>query len=328
MFKSQITNHKLQISSNIKYPKLQTNEFRILLIGLLVIICNLVLGAWNFSVFAQNADDLEVTIDISSNTTTTPKIFKPNIDLSGRGSSKDNSWPQTLASKESIDKWSLDLGFSGFYRMEYDLWEINKFSKETDTQNKLLSTYEDVIKNINNSKGTVILSLFGTPAGMGKILDKRSSPVDLKAYKALIKKNIKYLSCEKKYNVWYEVWSSPDIGDFFLGNQQEYLNLYRLCAESVKELEAEFKIQIPIGGPSASWWFKNLGSNTVIAPEKSLIYELMKFCRAYHLPLDFISWHGFSSSTKVERELTIYKKDLVSLIREWLTYFNLDKSTP
>jgi hypothetical protein len=61
----------------------------------------------------------------------------------------------------------------------------------------------------------------------------------LKFFKELIKNYIRELSCNKRYNIWYEVWSAPDLDDFFLGRQQEYLNLYKAVAESVKELEEE-----------------------------------------------------------------------------------------
>jgi len=52
--KLQITNIKSQINSNIQYPIFQAKGFWSLVIYLLVIICNLVFGAWNFSVFAED----------------------------------------------------------------------------------------------------------------------------------------------------------------------------------------------------------------------------------------------------------------------------------
>jgi hypothetical protein len=159
-------------------------------------------------------------------------------------------------------------------------------------------------------------------------LDKKSPPRDPKAFKELIKNSIRELSCNKRYNVWYEIWNAPDLDDFFLGRKQEYLNLYRVAAESIEELEAETKIHIPIGGPSTSWWFQNLDGNTIVTPEESLIYELIKFCYQNHLPIDFISWHGFSTDPGAEKESSIYKKTAVQLIRDWLSYFNFDRNMP
>jgi hypothetical protein len=187
--------------------------------------------------------------------------------------------------------------------------------------------YEEIIKNISNSGGIVILNIFGTPPGLGKALDQKSAPLNLEAFKALVKDTMKYLSCEKKYNIWYEAWSGPDSDDFFIGRKQDYLNMYRAIAESAKELGAQFKLKIPVGAPSTSNWFHNLESNNALTPEKSLIYDLIKFSFAHSLPLDFISWHAFSSDPKTEKEPTVYNKNTIGLIRDWLSYFNFKRDT-
>ncbi|MCX5701325.1 MAG: hypothetical protein NTZ63_07310 [Candidatus Omnitrophica bacterium] len=290
-------------------------------------ICLALTIGWSLT-FAQSPDDLELALDLSSATMPTPNIFKPNINLSGRGFYQDSAWPQGLASKEALESWQKDIGFKGFYRLQYNLWEISQFAKDKEAETKILANYEVVIKNVSDAGGTVLLNIFGTPQGMGRILDGKGAPVDLAAYKELIKNRIKDLSCEKKYNIWYEVWNAPDLEDFFLGRQQEYLNIYRLVSESIKELESQYKIHIPVGGPGTSWWFHSIEGNTPFTPEKSLIYQLIKYCDYNHLPLDFVTWHAFSSDSRAESESTIYKKDSIKLIRDWLSYFRLDNNTP
>ena len=277
---------------------------------------------------AQTPEELEFNIDLNAATVPLPKIYKPNIDLSGRGAHRDISWPQTLAAKDVLEKWQADLGFTGFYRIQYNLWEIQQLAKDKVAQASLLDNYEAIIKKISDSGGIVILDLFGTPSGLGRVLDKNSAPHNLKAYKELVKNTIRKLSCDKKYNIWYEVWNAPDLEDFFLGERSEYLNLYRIVGEAVKELRSETKIQIPLGGPSVSSWFANVELNNILYPERSLIYELIKYCYNYRLPLDFISWHAYSSDPKLEKQDTIYKKPFIKLIREWLSYFHFDSSLP
>lgn len=297
---------------------------------LLFIILTFTLCGLSFmpTCFGQQPEDIEFTLDVDSKTTSLPKIFRPTIDLSGRGYHNDPAWPQTAASSNVLDTWREDIGFSGIYRLQYNLWEITQLAKEKEVQKKLLANYESIIKSINDSGGIVILNIFGTPAGLAKILDKKAPPQNLRAYKALIKKHIKELSYNKRYNIWYEVWSAPDLDDFFLGRQQEYLNLYRIIAECVKEIELETKVHIPIGGPSVSWWFQNFEGNSIVTPERSLIYELIKFCYRYQLPIDFITWHCYSSDPFVEQGVTTYGKTAVSLIRDWLSYFRFDRSVP
>lgn len=183
--------------------------------------------------FGQQGDEVEFTLDAASATSPLPEIFKPNIDLSGRGFHRDVAWPQTLAARETLDAWRQDIGFSGLYRLQYNLWEISQLSKGKDLQAELLTNYEGIIKSITEAGGVVLLNLFGTPANFGRVLDKRSPPRDLKTFKALVKSIIRDLSCNKKYNIWYEVWTTPDLDDFFLGREQEYLSLYRAVAESL-----------------------------------------------------------------------------------------------
>ncbi len=278
--------------------------------------------------FAQQADDLEYTLDINSSTIALPQIFKPSIDLSGRGFHRQTSWPQGLAAPEVLDTWAKDIGLNGVYRLQYNLWEINQLAKDKDAQDKLLNNYENIIKKITEAGGIVILDIFSTPAGLGQALDKKSPPWDFRAFKELIKNQIRDLSCNKRYNIWYEVWSAPDLDDFFLGRKQEYLNLYRAVAEAAKELSVENKVYIPVGGPATSWWFQNFDANTILTSERSLIYELIQFSYRHHLPLDFVSWHAYSTDPKTEKETTIYKKTGMALLRDWLSYFNFDRNTP
>jgi hypothetical protein len=292
--------------------------------------CGIPLWRENFGFlgFAQQADDGGFTLDTTAATMPLPKIFKPSLNLSGRGSSRDASWPRDLASPEALATWQKDLGYSGIFRLQYNLWEIENLSKDKEAQEKLLASYEKVIQDISAAGGIVILDIFGTPAGLGRTLDIRSTPSDLTAFKKIIKARIRYLSCEKRYNIWYEVWNAPDIDNFFLGRQQDYLNLYRAIAEAIKELEAETKTFIPLGGPAVAWWFQNLEGNTILAPERSLVYDLIRFCYHYRLPLDFITWHSYSTDPKVDAEMTGYNRPTMALVRDWLAYFKFDKDIP
>ncbi|MCX7926925.1 MAG: hypothetical protein N2606_02155 [Candidatus Omnitrophica bacterium] len=273
-------------------------------------------------------DEIEFILDISSATIPLPRIFYPNIDISGRGFSGDLSWPQTVAANEVINRWQKEIGFVGVYRLQYNLWEIESLRTNRQMQERLIAHYDGLIKKINDAGGLVILNIFSTPETQGKVLDRKSAPGDIRAFKTFIKRHIRRISCTKKLNVWYEVWTAPDLDLFFLGRDQEYLQIYRAVAESARELEKETKVHIPVGGPGTSWWFRSSEGNTIATPERSLIYNLIKFCYRYRLPLDFISWHAYSTDPRVDKETTPYNKSAVALIRDWLSYFNFSKDTP
>ncbi|MDD3345625.1 MAG: hypothetical protein PHO34_04270 [Candidatus Omnitrophica bacterium] len=113
-----------------------------------------------------------------------------------------------------------------------------------------------------------------------------------------------------------------------MGEKTEYFSLYQAVADAVKELRQETKMHIPLGGPSTSCWFANAENNNMLFPERSLIYELIKYCSNHKLPLDFISWHAYSSDPYLEKQDTIYGKSFIKLIREWLSYFNFKDDIP
>ncbi|MBL7081700.1 MAG: hypothetical protein ISS44_03945 [Candidatus Omnitrophica bacterium] len=279
--------------------------------------------------FAQN-NGIDFNLDITGKTKATPHLlWKPGIDLSGRGFHREPTWPQNLAAPDALVKLDefLDLQ-GGIFRLQFDFWEFVQLAKNKQMQTMFLENYSTVIKNINAAGGTTLLNLYGMPPGLGKVLDKKSSPWDIKAFKELVKDIIRYFSCVKGYDIWYEVWNAPDLDDFFLGQKKEYLNIYQAAAESVKELEGEIKRNIPIGGPGVTWWFQNLEGNTIVYPERSLIYELIHFCSQRRLPLDFISWHAYTSDPFAESEVTRYRKIAPELIRKWFSYFGLDPTTP
>lgn len=279
--------------------------------------------------FAQGSD-IDFTLDVTGKTRATPNLLrKPGIDLSGRGFHNDPTWPQNLAAPGALAFLEDQLNLQGgIFRLQFDLWEFVQLAKNKQMQAKFLDNYSQVIRNINAAGGITILNLYGMPPGLGKVLDKKSSPWDIKAFKGLVKDIIRYLSCEKGYNIWYEVWRAPDLDDFFIGQKQEYFNIYQAVAESITELEKETNRNIPVGGPGVTWWFRNMDGNTVLYPEKSLIYELIRFCSQRRLPLDFISWHTYTSDPFAEAEMSCYKKRVPELIREWLSYFGLDSTTP
>ena len=156
--------------------------------------------------FAQDVD-IDFNLNVTSKTKSIPRILqKPGIDLSGRGFHNDPTWPQNLAASEALNQLyqCLDLK-GGIFRLQFDLWEFIQLAKNKQMQIKLLENYSTVIKNINAGGGIVLLVLYGMPPGLGKVLDKKSSPWDIKAFKALVKNIIRYLSCQKNYDIWYEV---------------------------------------------------------------------------------------------------------------------------
>ncbi len=82
---------------------------------------------------------------------------------------------------------------------------------------------------------------------------------------------------EEEVKSWYfEVWNEPNLTPgFFTGTQEDYFKLYRHAAIAVKSVNEAYRV----GGPAtagAAW-----------EP------ELIEFCQAQDVPLDFISTHSY-----------------------------------
>ena len=86
--------------------------------------------------------------------------------------------------------------------------------------------------------------------------------------------------CVKRYGIgevshWnFEVWNEPNIS-FWAGTEEQYFELYRQSALAVKAVDRRLKV----GGPSTA--------------QLGWIPDLIRFCAANNLPLDFVSTHVY-----------------------------------
>lgn len=76
---------------------------------------------------------------------------------------------------------------------------------------------------------------------------------------------------------WYfEVWNEPDIPPFFTGTLEDYLKLYTTTAEAVKSVSRDYRV----GGPASASAYK-------------FEEDLLAYCAAKGVPIDFISTHSY-----------------------------------
>ncbi len=88
--------------------------------------------------------------------------------------------------------------------------------------------------------------------------------------------------CVKRYGIgevsqWrFEVWNEPNI-NFWAGTQEQYFELYRQSVLAVKSIDK----RLLVGGPASA--------------QLSWVPDLIRYCSAKNLPLDFISTHIYPS---------------------------------
>jgi xylan 1,4-beta-xylosidase len=76
---------------------------------------------------------------------------------------------------------------------------------------------------------------------------------------------------------WYfEVWNEPDIPPFFTGALEDYLKMYTVAAEAIKSVSPDYRV----GGPASASAYK-------------FEEELLAYCAAKRVPIDFISTHSY-----------------------------------
>jgi xylan 1,4-beta-xylosidase len=92
------------------------------------------------------------------------------------------------------------------------------------------------------------------------------------------------------HNIQYwEIWNEPEIRpQMWSGTDEDYYRLYALTAKAIKERFPNLKV----GGPAAA----NAGSFRDGQFEPApFVAGWLKYCRAQSAPVDFFSWHVYSS---------------------------------
>ncbi len=74
----------------------------------------------------------------------------------------------------------------------------------------------------------------------------------------------------------FEVWNEPNIG-FWAGTQEQYFELYKQSALAIKSVDKSLQV----GGPSTA--------------QLAWIPEIIRYCAAQNLPIDFVSTHVYPS---------------------------------
>jgi xylan 1,4-beta-xylosidase len=109
---------------------------------------------------------------------------------------------------------------------------------------------------------------------------------------------------------WYfEVWNEPNLTTpFFRGTQQQYFDLYKITAQTIKAVDPGLRV----GGPATSNF--NLDQDALKQAQASgkpfdpltipwkpiWIEDFMAYCHGNHLPVDFISTHPYPQDFAID----------------------------
>lgn len=138
-------------------------------------------------------------------------------------------------------------------------------------------------------------------------------PKDNEKWAGLVRATVEHLVA--RYGIdevrkWYfEVWNEPNLDGFFKnGTQQQYFDLYKITALTIKKVDG----QLRVGGPTTSNFdLDEKAVKAAIASGKPYdplqipwrpvwIEDFLAYCEANHLPVDFVSTHPYPQDFTID----------------------------
>lgn len=190
------------------------------------------------------------------------------------------------------NKYVREVGVKGaLVRLGLDLERI----RDPAFLDRHIESLDRHIESVKAAGGEPLIFVYGVPVALSRPLPdsaKRAAtprrfdvtPKNLATWRDLIRKVILRYNRDKRFQIKYlEVWNEPDLREFWLGTQEEFLEVYRATVEGARSADPTIRV----GGPATSSWSRGIGQGG------PLIKALLEFARKSHLPVDFISWHGF-----------------------------------
>jgi xylan 1,4-beta-xylosidase len=88
---------------------------------------------------------------------------------------------------------------------------------------------------------------------------------------------------------YWEIWNEPDVRpSMWTGTDLDYFRLYEVTAKAIK---AEFP-EVKVGGPALGGTGRFLGDSF---QPSAFLTNFLSFCQQHQAPLDFFSWHCYTS---------------------------------
>ena len=142
-----------------------------------------------------------------------------------------------------------------------------------------------------------------------KYKDYVSPPKEMEEWNELIKRFINFIidryGIEEVKEWYFEVWNEPDVKNFWSGTKEEYFELYKNTAITIKSICSD----LMVGGPSTA--------------KTRWIDEFYEYCSNNNVPVDFITTHqypgdalghSFDRSKHAEKVKNAVAKDSESIL--------------
>lgn len=109
---------------------------------------------------------------------------------------------------------------------------------------------------------------------------------------------------------FFEIWNEPNLHGFWNGTQQQFFEMYRVIAHTLKDIDP----QLRIGGPATSSYHPDEAVYERLKSKKDItaadfvgveskgpwIEDFLAFCEKEALPVDFVSSHPYPTSYPID----------------------------
>lgn len=162
------------------------------------------------------------------------------------------------------------------------------------------SKLDPVIADITAVGAKPYIALSYTPPALSVNGDITAPPRSWAEWQLTVQKTIEHISGTLGISgVYYEVWNEPDLfGGYKTYGGRNYLDLYRSSAKGA--LSARNVQAFKFGGPA------------ITALYKGWVDGLLTMTQKENLPLDFFSWHRYTT------DIDQYRRDIAQ-VREWMS---------
>jgi xylan 1,4-beta-xylosidase len=175
---------------------------------------------------------------------------------------------------------------------------------------------------IRRTDATPLMSLCFKPRLLFPQIDQDVvEPNDYAQWQELIFELVKHYQENGKAIRYWEIANEPDIGEDggcpYRFKPESYLRYYTKTAAAIRRADPTARV----GGPALAYW------------RSPILPALLQFCSTNGAPLDFVSWHIYSSDPKAVRATITGVKELLKSypdlkVETFLDEWNMDLTNP